>query len=97
MSIEAVGIGGPRPDRRPELQEVAKGFESIFLNLLMKSMRSTVKSNPMFGGGRGEFDCSATGLDANDPGPSEDVLGYCASPRLAANLTDLRTSDDIEG
>ena len=54
MSVDAVGNGGARPERRAQLREIAQAFESIFLNLLMKSMRNTVEANPMFSGGRGE-------------------------------------------
>ena len=54
MSVDAVGNGGARPERSAQLREIAQGFESIFLNLLMKSMRNTVEANPMFSGGRGE-------------------------------------------
>ena len=53
MSIEAIGSGVSRQDRGAQLKEIAQGFESIFLNMLMKSMRNTVKPNPMFSGGRG--------------------------------------------
>ena len=37
-----------------QLREIAQGFESIFMNMLMKSMRSTVKKSEFFSGGRGE-------------------------------------------
>lgn len=37
----------------PELRQVAREFESVFLHLLMKSMRATVGKGPLMGAGRG--------------------------------------------
>ena len=50
-----------------ELDEIARAFESVFLNMLMRSMRETVGKSKMFHGGRGEeiftglFDVEITG------------------------------------
>lgn len=40
--------------RREQLTQSTKEFESIFLNMLMKSMQDTVKKNEMFHGGKAE-------------------------------------------
>lgn len=37
-----------------ELKEAAQALESVFLNLLMTSMRKTVTKSEVFSGGRGE-------------------------------------------
>jgi Rod binding domain-containing protein len=37
----------------PEIQRVAREFESVFLHQLLKSMRSTVREGKVLGGGRG--------------------------------------------
>lgn len=37
-----------------KLQEIAKSFESVFLQMIMKSMRSTVKKSGFLGGGQAE-------------------------------------------
>jgi flagellar protein FlgJ len=36
------------------LREAAQGFEAIFMQMLFKSMRATVKESSLFHGGRGE-------------------------------------------
>lgn len=35
------------------MRKVAKEFESVFLHLLLKSMRATVREGRLMGGGRG--------------------------------------------
>ncbi len=37
-----------------QLREIAQGFESIFVHMLVKSMRATVKKSEFLNGGRGE-------------------------------------------
>ena len=37
-----------------QLQEAAQSFESVFAQMLLSSMRSTVKQSGLFHGGRGE-------------------------------------------
>lgn len=44
---------GPSPAPTPEIRKVAKEFESVFLHLLLKSMRATVREGRLMGGGRG--------------------------------------------
>ena len=52
MNVDAVA--GTSPAGTPGLREVARGFESLFLTLLMKSMRRTVTPSALFSGGQGE-------------------------------------------
>lgn len=51
MTIDAVTPGAPRLE---DLKKAAQAFESVFAQMLMKSMRSTVKESKLFHGGRGE-------------------------------------------
>jgi flagellar protein FlgJ len=44
--------GAPAAERA--LREAARGFEAIFMQMLLKSMRSTVHPSEFFHGGRGE-------------------------------------------
>ncbi len=44
---------GPRAEDSG-LREAAQGLESVFLRMLLKSMRQTVKKSGLFHGGRGE-------------------------------------------
>ena len=44
--------GASRP-QSPEIRKVAREFESVFLHLLLKSMRATVREGKLLGGGRG--------------------------------------------
>ena len=41
------------PPAAPEIRKVAREFESVFLHLLLKSMRATVREGRLMGGGRG--------------------------------------------
>ncbi|MBI4569339.1 MAG: rod-binding protein [Planctomycetes bacterium] len=47
---EALALRGGRP----ALARAARDFESLFLGMLMRSMRQTVKKSELFDGGRGE-------------------------------------------
>lgn len=51
MTIESVTSGAPRLE---DLKKAAQAFESVFAQMLLKSMRSTVKESALFHGGRGE-------------------------------------------
>ncbi|MDP7033129.1 MAG: rod-binding protein [Planctomycetota bacterium] len=42
------------PSGKKGLEKVAKEFESLFLSMMMKQMRQSVKKNELFSGGRGE-------------------------------------------
>ena len=55
-ALQAPGLGAMAPARAadPRLAKVAQEMESIFTQMLMKSMRSTVQKNEYFNGGRGE-------------------------------------------
>ena len=53
MTIDAATPASSGP-RLEELRKAAQAFESVFAQMLMKSMRSTVKESKMFHGGRGE-------------------------------------------
>lgn len=48
------GVGAGREAGGKPLEEAARAFESIFVQTLLKSMRSTIKKNELFDGGRGE-------------------------------------------
>jgi flagellar protein FlgJ len=52
--IDAVAPGTGPGTRLERLREVARGFEAVFAEMLMKSMRATVKESRLFHGGRGE-------------------------------------------
>lgn len=54
--IRSIGTqaAAPRGGREAELREMAQGLESVFVGMLMKSMRATVKKSELFSGGRGE-------------------------------------------
>ena len=55
MQIDAVSAPDPKAaGKAGQLREVAQGFESVFMEMLFKSMRSTVKEGKLFHGGRGE-------------------------------------------
>ncbi len=55
MRIDAVSVPNPKAaDKTAQLREVAQGFESVFMEMLFKSMRSTVSESKLFHGGRGE-------------------------------------------
>lgn len=41
------------PTAASEIRQVAREFESVFLHLLLKSMRATVREGKLLGGGRG--------------------------------------------
>ena len=41
-------------EKLENLREAAQGFESIFIQMLLKSMRSTVKKSGLLDGGKGE-------------------------------------------
>jgi peptidoglycan hydrolase FlgJ len=51
IDAASASTNGPRLE---ELKKAAQAFESVFAQMLMKSMRSTVKESEMFHGGRGE-------------------------------------------
>jgi Rod binding domain-containing protein len=51
VTIDAVNAGSPRLE---DLKKAAQAFESVFAQMLLKSMRSTVKESKLFHGGRGE-------------------------------------------
>ena len=53
MTIDAATPAASAP-RLEELRQAAQAFESVFAQMLMKSMRSTVKESQLFHGGRGE-------------------------------------------
>ena len=42
------------PKKLGQLREAAQGFESVFLQMLLKSMRSTVNKSGFLDGGKGE-------------------------------------------
>jgi Rod binding domain-containing protein len=53
MNID--GLSAPAAAQRLEdLKRAAQAFESVFAQMLMKSMRATVKESELFHGGRGE-------------------------------------------
>ena len=53
MNVGSVGADVVPPGSGADLRTVAGGFEALFLGLLMKSMRKTVPSSPLFSGGQG--------------------------------------------
>lgn len=54
MRIDAVSLQNLKTaDKTDKLHEVARGFESVFMEMLFKSMRSTVTESKLFHGGRG--------------------------------------------
>jgi Rod binding domain-containing protein len=51
LSVPFGALGqGLDGSRRPTLADAARGFESIFLNMLLKEMRSTLGPRALFGG-----------------------------------------------
>jgi Rod binding domain-containing protein len=50
----AAPVQAPAGPKLEELRKVAQGFESIFMQMLFRSMRSTVNESKLFHGGRGE-------------------------------------------
>jgi Rod binding domain-containing protein len=49
--LPGVGMDGKH---KPTLGDAAQGFESIFLSLLLKTMRQTLEPGSLFGNDRGE-------------------------------------------
>lgn len=55
--LEARARGGHEPlsdARRKELKKISQDFESLFVNMMLKSMRATVPEDKLTGGGRAE-------------------------------------------
>lgn len=50
----AEGLRAKREAGLKQLRDVAQSMESVFLNMLLSSMRKTVKKSEFFDGGRGE-------------------------------------------
>lgn len=46
--------GGSAEQRKAEVKKVAREFESLFAGMMLKSMRATVGTDSLTGGGRGE-------------------------------------------
>lgn len=53
MNIDGLSAPAAAP-RLEDLKRAAQAFESVFAQMLMKSMRATVKESELFHGGRGE-------------------------------------------
>ena len=53
MSVDGVSTP-PAAPRLEDLRRAAQAFEAVFAQMLMKSMRATVKESSLFHGGRGE-------------------------------------------
>jgi len=49
-----VGSGQLSDARRNELKKISQDFESLFVGMMLKSMRATVPENKLTGGGRAE-------------------------------------------
>lgn len=54
MRIDAASGAAPATGGLGRLQEAARSFEAVFAQMLLSSMRSTVKQSSLFHGGRGE-------------------------------------------
>lgn len=54
MRIDGAAPGASLPGGLAGLKEAAQSFESLFSQMLLKSMRATVKQGSLFHGGRGE-------------------------------------------
>ena len=52
--IPVDGPAAAAPRGLADLREAAHAFEAVFAQMLVKSMRSTVKESKLFHGGRGE-------------------------------------------
>jgi Rod binding domain-containing protein len=48
------GKGAADADRKAEIRKVAIEFQSLFVEMMLKSMRETVKQDKLTGGGHGE-------------------------------------------
>ena len=49
-----VGSGQLSDAKRKELKKISQDFESLFVGMMLKSMRATVPENKLTGGGRAE-------------------------------------------
>ena len=50
----AGGAGQPSAAKEKEIKKVARDFEALYLNMMLKSMRQTVSEDKVTGGGKAE-------------------------------------------
>ena len=104
VSVGATGTGAPDSSRlanRANLEKAAKQFESIFIGMMLKSMRSAQDS---MGGGLFDNDATKQFRDMQDSQLAKDMggkgtLGIAKAmvDYMSRNRPDLQPAKSVEG